>query len=232
MPAGRKGGVQRGSAAAVPAGQKLHPRREEQAEGQGVRQSPGKSLRRARETSPQAGLRAIAAPRMQVRVRLNELRFRLNSVLITSFITALIDHDPLYSPSTVPREQCNIERGKPICILVPVEDCSDGVALAVEECREVPHEVCQDVLTEVCDENVATGSAPAGGTGNEIDSEIVGQALDLVKVRCNLFLAFALDFICVNCNALAKLEKNSAATPELFPSPNLRTQEWKRRRNQ
>ena len=117
--------------------------------------------------------------------------------MIISFFTELIGYHLSRFPSTVPREQCNTERGKPICALVPIEDCSDGVALAVEECREVPRQFCQDVVTEVCDENVATGSAPTGGTGNEIDPEIVGQALDLVKVRCNLFLAFALYFIVV-----------------------------------
>ena len=93
-------------------------------------------------------------------------------------------------PRTVPRERCGIERGKPICTLVPVEDCRNEVQPAAEqECREVPREVCQDVVREECDDNIAVAASGldsvinAGIEGNEIDSEIVGQALQLVKVR-------------------------------------------------
>ena len=90
----------------------------------------------------------------------------------------------------MPRERCGVERGVPICTLVAVEDCGQpAVQQQQQECREIPREVCQDVVVEECGENI-TGAASgldsvinAGIEGNEIDSEIVGQALQLVKVR-------------------------------------------------
>ena len=73
--------------------------------------------------------------------------------------------------------------------MVTVEDCGQPAVQQQQECREIPREVCQDVVREECGENI-TGAASgfdyvinAGIEGNEIDSEIVGQALQLVKVR-------------------------------------------------
>ena len=91
---------------------------------------------------------------------------------------------------TVPKERCGVERGKPICSLVAVEDCANEVQPAAQqECREIPREVCQDVVREECDDDVTAAASGldsvinAGIEGNEIDSEIVGQALQLVRVR-------------------------------------------------
>ena len=93
----------------------------------------------------------------------------------------------------MPRERCGVERGKPICILVPVEDCENEVQPAIQqECREIPREVCQDVVREECNESITAAASGfnsvinAGIEGNEIDSEIVGQALQLVKVQSKL----------------------------------------------
>ena len=91
---------------------------------------------------------------------------------------------------TVPKERCGVERGKPICSLVAVIDCANEVQPAAQqECREIPREVCQDVVREECDDDVTAAASGldsvinAGIEGNEIDSEIVGQALQLVRVR-------------------------------------------------
>ena len=108
------------------------------------------------------------------------------SELLYSFKHELIP----FITRTVPKERCGVERGKPICSLVAVEDCANEVQPAAQqECREIPREVCQDVVREECDDDVTAAASGldsvinAGIEGNEIDSEIVGQALQLVRVR-------------------------------------------------